>query len=122
MTSYCESFRLSALIDAGIQTDGAESSEKPRMFNLNAAIHYHFEARFPCPGGGLSLITPSCIQITFAPRAMASSTISGTAAGSRKISTISMDRVRPAETRTRAFQYFVLARIHRGHVIAVAIM
>jgi hypothetical protein len=37
-----------------------------------------------------SWITPSCIQIILAPAAMASSTIAGTAEGSRKISTISI--------------------------------
>jgi len=36
-----------------------------------------------------SLITPSCIQIALAPTAIASSTMPGTALGSRKISTIS---------------------------------
>jgi hypothetical protein len=37
-----------------------------------------------------SLRTPICIQTTFAPMAMASSTIGGTAAEARKMSTMSI--------------------------------
>ena len=80
---------LSRRNQACIQSNSIQSAEKPRVFDLDAAVHHHRKTAAQARSAAASWMTPNCIHTTFAPIAMASSTIAGTAEGSRKISTTS---------------------------------
>ena len=74
----------------GVHADGVEAAEEARVLDLHAAVHHYFQTRLR--GRVRRLLRGSRRVASRSPwrrAAMASSTIAGTAAGSRKMSTTS---------------------------------
>src|SRR5580700_9406134 len=105
---------------ARIQTDGAQSSEEPRVFNFNATIHHHFETRFPGPAGGRFVdhaqLHPDHFHSTF-------DGLFDDIGNSRRLAKNIHNLDWPghvAQRRVTGFsQYLSFARIYRGDVITV---
>ena len=105
------------------EPDHVEPAEEAAVLHLDAAVLDHLEAgvaraRRPTPARQM----PSCIQTTFAPSAMASSTTGGMSSGRRKTSTISsgteggglLERGHAGTP-----HHLVAGRVHRDDLVAV---